>query len=89
MKKGEIYRLIQAGGGGYGDPLERDPEAIISDVNQGKISLEHAKEAYGVILKTNPLSVEKDATEKLRSEMKEARGPLSLDPKIEVAESAE
>ena len=87
MKKGEVYRLIQAGAGGYGDPLERDPDAVVADATQGKVTLDHAKEAYGVVLKSNPLSVDKDATEKLRAEMLKTRGPLSLDPEIVVAES--
>jgi len=50
LKHGDVYRLVQPGGGGYGDPLERDPEAVREDAAQGKISAAHARAAYGVVL---------------------------------------
>lgn len=37
-----------AGGGGYGDPLERDPSAVAQDVRNGLLTPEAAREAYGV-----------------------------------------
>jgi len=36
------------GGGGYGNPFERDPELVLSDVINGYVSVEAAREAYGV-----------------------------------------
>ena len=50
LEHGDVYRLLQPGGGGYGDPLERDPEAVREDVAQGKVSPAHARAAYGVVL---------------------------------------
>jgi N-methylhydantoinase B len=41
---------LQAGGGGYGCPLERDPEAVLRDVRDGKVSLNSARSAYGVVI---------------------------------------
>ena len=38
-----------AGGGGYGDPLDRDPEAVLEDVLEGWVSLERAEAVYGVV----------------------------------------
>jgi N-methylhydantoinase B len=46
---GEWVRGLEAGGGGYGDPLERDPEAVRADVLEGWVSRERAGADYGVI----------------------------------------
>ncbi|MEW6623742.1 MAG: hydantoinase B/oxoprolinase family protein [Bacillota bacterium] len=48
LKKGWRVELCTGGGGGYGDPLERDPEKVLEDYLQGYITREHAKSAYGV-----------------------------------------
>jgi len=48
LKKGWRVELCTGGGGGYGDPLERDPEKVLEDYHQGYITREHAKSAYGV-----------------------------------------
>jgi len=47
MKAGEGFFIDKAGGGGYGDPKNRDPEAIISDIEEGYVSIEGAKRDYG------------------------------------------
>ena len=48
LRKGEVFRHVMAGGGGYGDPLERDPGRVLADVLDGKVTLDHAREAYRV-----------------------------------------
>ena len=53
-------------GGGYGDPLERDPAAVLGDVLDGYVSIEGAREDYGVVISENSLSIDKEATEILR-----------------------
>ena len=80
LKKGDVYRLVQAGGGSYGDPLEREPEAVLVDVVQEKVSLERARSAYGVVIDPAALEVDLRATEQLRDRMRRERGPLSLEP---------
>ncbi|HLZ98627.1 MAG TPA: hydantoinase B/oxoprolinase family protein [Steroidobacteraceae bacterium] len=50
LGRGEIYRHVMAGGGGFGDPLEREPESVRADVLDGKVSREHARAAYGVVI---------------------------------------
>jgi N-methylhydantoinase B len=45
---GEIVRLMTGGGGGYGAPSERDPEAVVRDVREGYISAEAARRDYGI-----------------------------------------
>ena len=44
---GDVYVHLTAGGGGWGDPLERDPEAIRNDVLDGQVTEQAAKELYG------------------------------------------
>jgi N-methylhydantoinase B len=47
---GELVRIETTGGGGWGDPLGRDPELVALDVLQGKVSVEAAREQYGVVV---------------------------------------
>jgi N-methylhydantoinase B len=63
------------GGGGFGDPLERDPERVRYDVREEFVSLAKAREVYGVVIDTAPelYAVDRLATEKLRAELKKNR----------------
>jgi N-methylhydantoinase B len=67
---GERVILKLPGGGGYGDPLERDPELVRRDAENGLISPAHAREAYGVVLaeEEGGFAVEEEETERLRAE---------------------
>ena len=51
LAEGDLFRHVIAGAGGWGDPLERDPAAVLDDVRDGKITPEHATAAYGVALR--------------------------------------
>ena len=88
LKKGDVYRLVQAGGGGYGDPLERDPSAVLEDVRQVKITVEHAREEYGVVIHPESATVDASATEEQRKQLKAERRPLTMEPEIVTADSA-
>ena len=66
LKVGDVYRHVMAGGGGFGDPLERDPESVRADVLDGKVTVEHAREAYGVVL-GDRAEVDAQATRSLRA----------------------
>ncbi|MBW2056150.1 MAG: hydantoinase B/oxoprolinase family protein [Deltaproteobacteria bacterium] len=73
----EEWVAVTSGGGGYGDPAERDPEAVRADVRDGFVSLEAARDIYKVVINTEPELFEVDyaATEKLREQAKrEAEG---------------
>ncbi len=48
LNKGDVLRVLTPGAGGYGDPDERSPESVFSDFLEGKVSIEKAKELYGV-----------------------------------------
>ncbi|MET0429230.1 MAG: hydantoinase B/oxoprolinase family protein [Microvirga sp.] len=49
-KPGDVFRLTGAGGGGYGDPMARDPAAVLADVLEGKMTLAGARRDYGVVI---------------------------------------
>jgi N-methylhydantoinase B len=72
LKRGETYRHVMAGGGGFGDPLLRAPEQVQSDVLDGKVSPAHAASAYGVVVQAD-LGVDRAATDALRERMRAAR----------------
>ena len=82
LNRGDVYRLIQPGGGGYGDPLQRDPEAVLADVTQHKVTPDHARESYGVVLDPSASAVDVDATAALRERMSTERGPLTTEPEV-------
>jgi N-methylhydantoinase B len=60
------------GGGGWGDPLERDPALVASDVAEGLISAQAARKLYGVALRGN-MSLDEKATAKLRDRLRSGR----------------
>jgi N-methylhydantoinase B len=66
LAPGDVVIMDAAGGGGYGDPLERDPEMVREDVIQGYVSLEKAGEDYGVVIDPMTMKVDAAATEALR-----------------------
>jgi N-methylhydantoinase B len=68
----EVIRLWSGGGGGWGDPLERDPEAVAQDVAAGLVSPERARTVYGVVIAPSGLRAAETRT--LRSAMATQRG---------------
>ena len=71
-KPDDVYRLVLAGGGGYGDPLARDPERVADDVREEKLSVDYARREYGVVLDPATLAVDVEATAALRLELRRA-----------------
>ena len=63
------YDTIVVFGAGVGNPLERDIDAVRDDVRDELVSLESAKNDYGVIIDPQTLNVNLEATEKLRNQM--------------------
>ena len=63
----DVVSIQTPGGGGYGDPLERDPEAVLEDVRDGKVSKARAEEAYGVVLTDDGTAIDEAATEERRA----------------------
>jgi N-methylhydantoinase B/oxoprolinase/acetone carboxylase alpha subunit len=61
--------IVTAGGGGWGDPLERDPARVAGDVLEEYVSIDAARDAYGVVFKPNTLEVDPEATVARRAEL--------------------
>ena len=70
VRAGETIRIRTTGGGGWGDPYERDPELVVRDVLWGKVSPEAARSDYGVAITgsvdTDDLGYDEAATTELR-----------------------
>ena len=74
VKTGEILGKVSGGGGGVGDPLERDPRAVLEDVIDEMTTIPYAAEVYGVaILDGDPPTLDLAGTERLRAAAREAR----------------
>jgi N-methylhydantoinase B len=69
-ESGNVIQFHSAGGGGYGDPLERDPQAVKQDVFNEYVSIEMARNDYGVVIDSKTLKVDLKETEKLRATRK-------------------
>ncbi len=69
LKENDVVSLRLPGSGGYGDPLERDLEALRRDVRDGKVSLRSALEDYKVVFRED-LTVDEETTAKLRGEVR-------------------
>jgi N-methylhydantoinase B len=50
LRAGDTFRLDSPGGGGYGDPLARDPERVLADLRDGVVSAQAAEREYGVVV---------------------------------------
>ncbi|MEZ2657838.1 hydantoinase B/oxoprolinase family protein [Aneurinibacillus aneurinilyticus] len=71
LKPGTSFDRPSAGGGGLGDPLERDPRLVLEDVIDGYVSIERAQKDYGVIIKEidreiDLFEIDKEATQQER-----------------------
>ncbi len=66
LEAGGVLRLTTPNSGGYGDPLERDPELVLSDVLDGFTSVEQAREAYLVVIDPETMTLDLAATKALR-----------------------
>ncbi|MEJ7831521.1 MAG: hydantoinase B/oxoprolinase family protein, partial [Nocardioides sp.] len=83
VRAGEVIRIRTTGGGGWGDPLERDPALVVRDVLWGKVSAGAALAAYGVVLtgdtSDDTLAHDREGTAAERSR-RAARQPASEQP---------
>ena len=88
---GEVVSLRTAGGGGYGVPWRRDPEAVAQDVRDGFVSEAEARERYGVVtssIAAGAVEVDRDATAARREEMRNDREGISAAEGAEHADGA-
>jgi N-methylhydantoinase B len=70
LRRGDIARLITGVGGGYGDPLNRDPALVQDDVRNAYLTVEQAANIYGVVINPDTLAVDVEATQARRDAAK-------------------
>ena len=78
IEEDDIWVGYSSGGGGYGDPLKRDSEAVLESVFEGLLSVECAAEVYGVIITIATMTIDFAKTETLRTRIAAERGRLEV-----------
>lgn len=73
IEEGSVISCITAGGGGYGNPFERDPERVRFDVLEGLVSRQNARKLYGVVIGRNQM-VDLAKTAELRRPLRQKKG---------------
>jgi N-methylhydantoinase B len=77
LEPGDVIRAVDQGGGGYGDPLERDPQRVLRDVEEQFVSEQAALTSYGVVLTgslaDDTLAVDDSATQAERASRQDGR----------------
>ncbi|MBM3523557.1 MAG: hydantoinase B/oxoprolinase family protein, partial [Alphaproteobacteria bacterium] len=68
LKRGDRFRHVQPGGGGYGDPLEREPEKVLAEVRNEMITADYAADVYGIVIRDD--RVDEAATRARRDAMR-------------------
>lgn len=71
--EGELFMTSQGGGGGYGDVLDRDPELVVKDLEEGLISHTTASSLYGLVYDEKTLAADLEATAERRDAIRRAR----------------
>lgn len=80
IRGGDVLHHVQPGGGGYGDPFERDPAQVLADVLDEKLSREYARREYGVVLDAGGRAVDLEETRRLRGELAAAQRGAAAEP---------
>jgi N-methylhydantoinase B len=94
IRRGDVFRHVLAGAGGFGDPLERDPRAVLRDVRNELVSPAKAEADYGVVIDTVRWVVDEAATERRRAAIRNARAwrtvpKLQREDPVQAARAAE
>jgi N-methylhydantoinase B len=74
VRRGDVYRHELAGAGGWGDPLQRDPERVLHDVMEEKITVAYARREYGVAIDERTWKVVSEETARLRAGARAGNG---------------
>ena len=69
LRKGDVFRHVSAGGGGFGPAFQRAAADVLEDVREGKVTVEAARELYGVALEPGTMTLDVDGTRALRSDL--------------------
>ena len=68
MKRGDVIHHVMASGGGWGDPMQRDPDLVLQDVRNGIYTVDYVRREFGVVIDPQTLAIDHDATTSLRAE---------------------
>lgn len=71
--RGDLFYMRCTGGGGYGDPIDREPERVLEDVRRALVSRKAASDLYGVVIVEDGMSIDAEATAQRRREVKSDR----------------
>jgi N-methylhydantoinase B len=82
FRKGEVFRHVHPGGGGWGDPLERDPQLVLRDIRNELLSAAKAAADYGVLVDTATWTINQTATERARAAIRLKRNWTEV-PKVQ------
>ncbi|HEV8439687.1 MAG TPA: hydantoinase B/oxoprolinase family protein [Methylomirabilota bacterium] len=74
IRQGDVFRHLLAGAGGWGDPLERDPDRVLKDVLEEKLSPEYARREYGVVVDPATARVLLEETAQRRAQLAKNAG---------------
>jgi N-methylhydantoinase B len=67
LKAGDVIRVETNAGGGFGDPFERDPQMVLGDVLDGYVTINAARQEYGVVIDATTFTVDSAATREQRT----------------------
>jgi len=73
--RGQAIELQTAGAGGWGDPVTREPARVLADVRDGRVTPEHARREYGVVIRPGGMAIDAEATDALRA----GKGPAPME----------
>jgi N-methylhydantoinase B len=85
LSEGDSIDFISNGGGGFGNPLEREPQRVLEEVIDGFLSIEMAREIYGVVIDAvdpdvHDFRIDREATERGRAELAGRQLPKGYGP---------
>jgi N-methylhydantoinase B len=66
LERGDAYKMLSGGGGGFGNPFKRDPQKVAHDAHEGYVSREAAEKLYGVVLDEH-FNIKVEETDTLRT----------------------
>jgi N-methylhydantoinase B len=73
LSPGDVFEYSWQGGGGWADPLEREPQRVLDDVVNGTVSLDCAERVYGVTIDSQTLHIDNEQTSRTRNTMRQER----------------
>lgn len=68
LEPGDMFVMRTGGGGGWGDPFERDPAIVVRDVRVGLLTIEQARDLYGVVIDGDTLELDESSTTQVRND---------------------